>query len=454
VRCRVLLLNGDGAGEGKTNLIQAIYSALTRKEHPLVPIQVGKDNAKVTLQVGRDDIFEYEITRTWRKGEKDEVKIFTSAGKAIKSPDKFLETLMGTSVFDLTSYLQLEPEKQLKKFKEYFNIDTYDLDVEIKAIYEERKGINSEVRKLNDYIESAPWEHSDLEKYKEKKDLTKLTEKMVANNQLKNDKQSLLTEANNKSEQIQTNLKSVKQNNKNVSDNEAEIERLKEQIKRLEEKNIELDKNSTDLETDIVKLTTEVEELTKKAEAIVIPDEQQVSKDFTDLTKFNQKVDDIGEYRMKSKELIKKRFEADTLTKKIEKLEADREKLIQEAQIPVPDLSFTEEYLTYKGLPLVEGQVNSATILEVLLRLFLKSNNLRGGETGKMNIFRLEGGYLDDTTFKRIVEVINQEDGQLFVELADDSYEGVEIKYIEDVMKEEHSNTPILEDTKEKEDEA
>jgi hypothetical protein len=71
-----------------------------------------------------------------------------------------------------------------------------------------------------------------------------------------------------------------------------------------------------------------------------------------------------------------------------------------------------------------------------------------------MNIFRLEGGYLDDTTFKRIVEVINQEDGQLFVELADDSYEGVEIKYIEDVMKEEHSNTPILEDTKEKEDEA
>ena len=194
------------------------------------------------------------------------------------------------------------------------------------------------------------------------KDITELQDKMVANNQLKNDKEKLFTESRTKATQIESNNRVRTQNDQTIIDNDAEIVRLQQQIERLEAKSKQLKEDNEKLGEQNEQLRIEGEALIAEAEKIVIPDESEVAKQFTEITKFNRNVEDIAEYRMKSNELLQKRHESETMTADLDKIDKEREALIQKAQIPVEGLAFTEEYLTYNGLPLVEGQINSAVV--------------------------------------------------------------------------------------------
>jgi len=445
-------------GQGKSSFIQAIFLACKLfGNKPYV--KLGEEKGKIELQIGKDSI-EYTIERAFTSAGDSVLTIKNEKGKVMKSisdltPQKWLDKLIGTSMYYLSEFLQMDPKKQVALFKEWFKIDTTELDKRYLETYHRRTDEGREETRLKNVVEGYHYTYDDQKKYAEKKDITEISKELVEINQLENDKLAKQRELDNhitienqtlaaKSLEIESKKTGAVKLAEDTKANETQIRDLEFKITQLKDQNESNKKKIAIIEEDIKVSETaynlqeaclaeyKAAEL-EKINAIIIPEKTEIEEKIKKAEEHNVLVDKVAQYSKDLKQLQAQEKIYSDLSQELKEIEKEKLKKLEDANIPVPGLTFDENSLIYEDKPLVRDVINDAKITEVLLTLLLRTNKQEADKgVDKLSIFRLNGGELTDSTFNQIMEIVEQEGGEVFVEIPDDDVEGVEIRFIEE----------------------
>lgn len=418
-------------GSGKSSLIQSIFLAFKifgNKPY----LKAGEDKGQVKIQLGNESV-EYTVERTFTDDGNSVLMVKDAKGKKITSPQKFLDNLLGTSMYYLSEFLEADPKKQVKLFKEWFNIDTDELDKEHKTIYDERHLEGQEETRLKKVVEGYHFTYDDQKKYAEEKDATELSKQLVAINQVENDKKAKDKAIETLEKEQEDGDEYVDRLNADESRFEKEIKELEQKIKEAKERIVLTQNNRNGMVEKNKELSKKIIELKAEYEKIEVPDKTKVEEDLETVTDWNKKVAQVAKYSEDLKKLQDQEQKRRDLTAQLLDNEKAKKKKLEEAQIPVPGLSFDENSLIYEDKPLVKDVINDAKIAEIILTLLLRTNKQQQEKTGedKLSIFRLNGGDLTDSTFNSIMQIVKEEEGEIFVEVPDDDEEEMTIKFIE-----------------------
>ena len=349
----------------------------------------------------------------------------------------------------------MDPKKQVALFKEWFKIDTTELDKRYLETYHRRTDEGREETRLKNVVEGYHYTYDDQKKYAEKKDITEISKELVEINQLENDKLAKQRELDNhitienqtlaaKSLEIESKKTGAVKLAEDTKANETQIRDLEFKITQLKDQNESNKKKIAIIEEDIKVSETaynlqeaclaeyKAAEL-EKINAIIIPEKTEIEEKIKKAEEHNVLVDKVAQYSKDLKQLQAQEKIYSDLSQELKEIEKEKLKKLEDANIPVPGLTFDENSLIYEDKPLVRDVINDAKITEVLLTLLLRTNKQEADKgVDKLSIFRLNGGELTDSTFNQIMEIVEQEGGEVFVEIPDDDVEGVEIRFIEE----------------------
>jgi hypothetical protein len=140
---------------GKSTILDVILAAVdvTRTDWR-VPIRRGEEGARevVTLQsaqpAGKTVL---TITRIWKEGGKSELTVTDAEGVPIKSPQRFLDGLIGAGIgFDPAAFAQQKPAEQVEALLRVLQLpeDPREIDLKRARLYDERTAIGREVKRL------------------------------------------------------------------------------------------------------------------------------------------------------------------------------------------------------------------------------------------------------------------------------------------------------------------
>lgn len=126
----VQVISGRNA-QGKTSVLDSIWLALgggSASRETIRPIRDGETKASVRLDLG-----DFIVTRTWT-GDKTTLTVESAQGSKLRSPQAVLDALVGRLSFDPLEFTRLNGRDQVAAL-----LDIIDLDVDLDALAVERK---------------------------------------------------------------------------------------------------------------------------------------------------------------------------------------------------------------------------------------------------------------------------------------------------------------------------
>ncbi|MFJ5106682.1 MULTISPECIES: AAA family ATPase [unclassified Glutamicibacter] len=357
-------------GQGKSSVLDSIAAALggaNSKTTPK-PIRDGEDRAEIVLETE-----ELTVTRVFTPSGSRLTLTSKDGAKYPKAQAK-LDELVGNLSMDPLAFTLLDDKKQLAQLLDLvdlpFNPD--QLEAERKQVFEERTAVNRRVKEF----ESALAQFGELP--------ADLPSAEVSVSGLLSE----YHEARNENEVLQRSQQFV--------------ESLQAQIEQLEE---QLAKAKNDL---------------SEALASVDPNAKPI-----DLTAIQAQIDGAEE----TNRLVRKAHErgalsfqfeaakgqANQLTAKLDQIAKTKADGLASAQFPVDGLGFTEEGVTYQGVPF--KQASSAEQIRVSMAMAIALNP-------KLKVIRIQDGSLLDSDSLALIEETAQEHGyQIWLEVVGDDIE-------------------------------
>jgi DNA repair exonuclease SbcCD ATPase subunit len=375
----MILITGKN-GAGKSSILDSIVMALKGgREIPEVPIKKGADKGKIVLDMG-----EFTITRSFTK-DNTYLKIEHKDGKQVKSPQKFLDDLVGNVSFDPLAFLNNESKKQRDILLEIIGVDVDKLDNKEKLLRNARQVIGRDLDKSKIKYESLPAPSTNLPESEINIDTlsAKLISAMEYNNKITSDTESnerVKLEAKNDIDEI-THLETK------ISELQARIDELKLKIEdRKKSYRMEKERLSSITPIDIQAIQSEIENISATNKAIR---------------------DNQAKVEAKN-ELSTLTADYDKHTKLIDKIAEERKSLLSAATMPVAGLSFNESELLFNGIPL--KQASDGEKLMVSLGISMALNP-------ELRVLRIKDGSLLDSDNRRIIyEMLKDKDYQLWME--------------------------------------
>jgi recombinational DNA repair ATPase RecF len=399
-----LILNGNNVyvlgknAVGKSSFIDAIFKIISGNDLPPQPTKQGEDRGYVQIDLG-----EYILNATFNsKNEKVSLSIESKEGAVFKSPRKMLNELAGVVDFNINDFFVMQPKDQINFIKKLVGIDFSDLDEEYKEAFEKRTYLNKKVKELK----------AQQTFFDKKKVIEKPIDTLQA--QVKE-----IGEKNQQISKIETAIKSkrsrqetiVLERNQNTINYEAELQRIKDQY---------LD-NQNKLIAEMALLVQEID----KGQSWLIKNKivsiDTIQQEINDAIDFNKEVAINLLAQKKFKELTDAQNSANVADDKVREITETKSRIISEAKLPVPGLTFDDSQLYYNGLPFERNQINTAQQIIIGLQLNLALLN-------EIKIARFDGSLLDNENLA-LVEAWAAEEGlQLFVEFVDRNEENLKIE--------------------------
>ncbi len=383
-------------GLGKTSFIQFIQIALGDTKN--IPdnfkgegvVIATKENGTYTFKV-KDKAGKPVIEVTNPDGMKDTRKSALSA-------------ITGAIEFDIDEFVQLSnskagQKKQVEIFKSFLPQELIDdlnkFNAHVKALYEERTDLNKQIKQVEAELNSHPLRvEMDLVKFQPVDTAEKFAE---LNNATANN--SKILEVKSRIQQrTEENIKAL-----------AEIEELKAKIQSLEASVKEKDETNT------------------KAE------EWLKTNKIVDITALQSEIENANEINKKAEqaqELIKKReffkeilADAENLTVRIESERQAIADTIRQMDSPVDGLTFEDELLVYKGVPVSESSLSTSEIMELGIRLKMAENPefgvifLQRGESLGAERLKLIQDLAKKNNFQLIIEEVKRGQEELKIEI-------------------------------------
>lgn len=376
-------------GSGKSSVLDAIFMALAGKSAvPSEPVRQGEEKAVIRLDLG-----EFVVTRRFTKGKDGEegstsLTVSSADGKAkYGSPQKMLDDLLGTLTFDPLAFSRMKPEVQRVELAQLLGIaDQLDaLERQRKAHYDSRTEVNRDLKNATARRDAVTVSDAKLERVDVTATMAEISEAQNANT----------------------------------------LRELQRRERAEYGRRIEADTNqANDLRARAKDLLTQAAECEDRAtNTQQMLDSFDAVKEDIDLAPLRQRVLDAQaintecdrrEQRAKLQKEVDELVTSSTnLSKSIDEAEIAKQALIAGAKMPVPDLGFDDEGVTYKALPF--AQASGAEQLRVSVAIAMAAKP-------ELRVLRIkDGSLLDETSLAMLEEMADTHDFQCWIERVDTS---------------------------------
>ena len=402
-------------GAGKSSLIQAICSPIDSNYIPAKPIKKGEERGSIELTIGgnlngEDETYTLGLYFS-DKHKKGRITISNSDGETVSGGKKLIEEIDGNIGFDIQEFINLgvtsngsisKPgtQEQIEILKGLMPRDIlkqmHDLDVEYEEDYTSRADVNREVLHAKAKLEGHEYSQEELDYYKEAKDTKEIVSKM-------SNIEKELENFNRVKSGVETLFDSIPLD-------QEDLLTLKEKVEALEIK----------IKEDQEKFKKGVAWLDGK----IKPSIETLNDELSDANQHNDKVKEIKELEVSQIAIRELQTSSETKTKRLEAIKKEKKDIFASSPLPVKDLTFDDEGIYFKGLPFVESQHPTSTVIAIGAKIAMALNpNLR------MLVIK-DGSLLDKKTLKWLIGICEKENYQLFIEKVADNEE-VEIEFIE-----------------------
>jgi len=380
----VIKITGKNAS-GKTSVLDSMYWALGGLNSiQAQPIRKGQTRAKVELDLG-----EFTVKRIFNEGGTTSLTIENKDGLRFKSPQTLLDGLLGKLSFDPLAFMNLEPRKQFETLRQLTGVDLSKLDGLRQRTYDERTGINRDIKRLEVQIEGM---NVPADSPKEEVSGAEIVAKIEKANKLREERVALETE-------IQQLENSTRITEKEAQDIRANIEELR--------------KNYDAKQSWLIETADEIEVTEEKLKAIQVPDMSLLN---IELTQVESKNKAARSYQVRQKlviELAGTRGKVSNLAAKIQAIDEEKQGQIAKAWFPLAGLSFGDGAVTYYDLPM--DQASHAEQLRVSMAMAMSLNP-------KLKVIRItDGSLLDSSSMKIVEDMAKDRDFQVWIEQMDES---------------------------------
>lgn len=408
-RIRAISVTPDGAlvrvegrnGQGKSSLLDSIQYALGGAEvQPPKVIREGESSAKVVLEL--DDLV---VERRWTaKGTRLEVR--SKAGAVHKSPQTILDKLVGSLSFDPLAYVRLPAKAQADQLRALVGVDVSALDASRKLLFDERTLVNRDLGQAEARLKAAPAElapDAPVDVGELLAEQERLQAEKARNDGIRREVQRALELAALAAGQ--------------VTFAEREVKRLEGLLSAARKA---LDSATSASAT----AKAAADEADMQAASLTDPDLTSVRERIANASRTNEAVARKKARAQLEAAVAKLAKESGEKTEAISGIDAEKAKRLGAAKFPVPELGFTGEGVTLKGLPL--SQASSAEQLRVAMAMGLAAN-----PTLKVVLIR-EGSLLDEESLALVAKMADEAGAQVWLEsVASKASEGCSV-FIED----------------------
>lgn len=379
-----ILLLADN-GRGKSSFMQFIKIALG--DNTCIPPDAEGSGTVIMDKDGKPLTFKVKM-----KDGKASIRV---EGEGVYIDDKkgAIASIVGAMDFDINQFVEWSKtkagqKKQVEKFKEFLpqevRLDISKHEARVEMAYNERTEINRDKDKTGKLIQAHPLKGIDAIDL----GLMQLVDTKVISQEL--------SEARKKNEARSGVETRINERARQIHSEEKEIEELQRKI--LERKD-----TIKNLKSDNDKAS---QWLLENKEVSVFLLEQRISE----AGEINQKYNS-------AQELIKMQSEFDNLTNQSGELTAQIDSsrqaisdAIKDMASPVEGLSFNEDYLTYKGIPVSTSSLSTSEIIELGVRLKMAENPDLG------ILFIEDGQSIGTERLKLILEIAAKNNFQVIME--------------------------------------
>jgi len=367
----LVVIGGENA-QGKSSVLDSIWYALGGAAGiPGQPVRRGAKKARIELDLeGVGGLEDLKVIRTFTAAGGTSLSVFAKDGAKYPTPQKILDKLVGALTFDPLEFTKLNPKEQRQTLLRIAGIDPEQLDIERKKLYDERTEVNRELRHVEAVIPPAPtWSEYPTVKV------------------------SVFDLAEQLNEAIL--------NNKKMGELKTDIDEYKDEIDLLRQRIEAQERTIKDYNTKIAATT---DELSKMASI----DISEIKNRMATAESNNALVDKRTKYETAQEEAKRLQEGAELLTARLQSIEDRRVKMLQEAEVPVDGLGFSDEGVTFNGLPF--EQASHAETLRVSVAMAMSLNP-------ELNVCLIrDGSLLDAESFALLAEYADEAGAQIWVE--------------------------------------
>lgn len=365
----VQIIGGRNA-QGKTSVLDSIWLALgggTASKSIVRPIRDGEKKASVRLDLG-----DLVVTRSWT-GDKTALKVESKEGASFSSPQKVLDSLIGRLSFDPLEFTRLSAREQLAAL-----LDLVDLDVDLDALAAERKKAFDDRTEIGRRGRALDGQAQGLGVREDAPDVEVSVSALAA--------------------EVHAARVAHRQHDITAARVAALIEDAEDQRERLTNAKA----NLAALESDLAQGRADLE-----AEGD-LPDLDDIDARLEGAEGVNAAVRRNVQRDLAEDALTKTRAEHVAATATIERIDQAKEGALAKATFPVDGLGFTDDGVTYLGVPF--AQASASEQIRVSLAMAMSLNP-------KLRVIRiLDGSLLDDENLALIASMAKDRDFQVWVE--------------------------------------
>lgn len=363
---------GGKNGAGKSSALDAIAYALGGvKLCPKKPIREGQRRAQVTVHLDG-----YIVTRTFSIGGKSTLKVVRD-GYSEPSPQALLDGFVGKLTFDPLRFTNQPPKDQIETLKELSGLDFTELDERRVVLYDERTELGRSLKRVA----------GELSGLVDLKDDVEAPEKEISIEAL----MARLDEANDGMRVASELAREKRELEASISGHEDQIRALQHELRVFQDRKRKL------------------EERAAKHECV---DPEPIKEEIRKAEERNKLFREIERRTGLYNRQNELRREVSTKGDAISGIDAQKERAIAEAEMPIEGLSFNEDGVLFNGDPF--EQIGQANQIRVSVAMGLALNP-------KLKVLLIrEASLLDEDSLQMITEMAEEADAQVFLECVGD----------------------------------
>ena len=351
-----MIISG-GNGNDKSTFIQLLKSACNAKFLPDVVITEGEEKGEFKVVIAgevdgqpQEYTISYKFTEANQKGT---ITVKELSGKIIdKSPKSVISAIVGDISFDVFKFINEPKSKQIEVLKKLTGkvVELDDLEAKKKGLLSGKLDNENKIKAFKELIKHE-YTDEQIELYSKPQDEeAKANELKTISTDLDN-----WNKAHNKIKECDAGeIKALK----DQTDIVAKAEKLKQELAQCE-----IDFKAAEfMQTEFSISKTKVKQwLTGKTE----PSITAINAELETIRSHNKHCEEVKKIADNHVKLLAMQQSIEKFTSDIKANEAERDSIIANSKMPVPDLTFTADDVLYKGLPMNELQINKAEIIKV-----------------------------------------------------------------------------------------
>ncbi len=313
---------GGGNGQGKSSLLDAIEAGFAGKRAmSRRPVRDGAETAEIKLTLSNG----MEITRTIKRDRDGTLKVLMNG---LKGNQSTLDALFTGTTFDPMAFCNMKPSEQRQLLLSVVGVDLAELDKKRTAVFSERTDHNRDLRAAEARLAALP-------------EYPEAPAEAVSIAALSNE----LTFAHDLQSQVNQKNAAIEAEWNNRQACCRRIDQIAEQIEAMQDEQTELRQR---VEQHILK----GDEIAAEVREIEVPDLDAIQQQIAGAEEINRQVVANKQRHAVASEVDHFRLESERMSREIDAIDAEKQRLLQEATFPVKGLSVDDEGVLFEGYPL------------------------------------------------------------------------------------------------------